>query len=187
MWNFPSIGSAIGAAGVKASLVDRIVAAAKSIVGQKEQPGNSGFKDQKFEQRMKNAGWNKFAAWCVYTVEDIWDNAMGPDHKLLSVTEKLFSGSATATWANFSQSDKFKTGKVPKPGAIVIWQLGKGWQGHAAVVIEVLGGGKFTTVEGNTNASGGREGIEVAKKERKTGEAFKPNGLNLLGFVYPPE
>jgi hypothetical protein len=40
----------------------------------------------------------------------------------------------------------------------------------------------FTTVEGNTNASGGREGIEVALKKRSY-KFYEPNGLQLMGFI----
>ena len=43
----------------------------------------------------------------------------------------------------------------------------------------------MTTVEGNTNADGSREGEVVAKKRRKY--HFKVNnGLELVGFIYAP-
>lgn len=207
MWSFPKElynrkpGSIVGGAGAAAiptikvpavSVVDRIIASAKSIVGQKELPGNSGFKDPKFQERMKTAGWNKFESWCIYTAEDIWDNGMGPDHPLILITDKLFSGSATATWANFSHSDKFQTGKVPKPGALALYQYGNTWKGHGGVVIPQIikkpsGIYVYDNVEGNSNSQGGREGIEVAEKVRQTGQPFKAQGLNLLGFVYAPE
>jgi hypothetical protein len=53
--------------------------------------------------------------------------------------------------------------------------------GHVAVVVDVDKIG-FTTVEGNTNASGGREGIEVALKKRSY-KFYEPNGLQLMGFI----
>ena len=41
------------------------------------------------------------------------------------------------------------------------------------------------TVEGNTNSSGGREGIEVAQKKRKINFEPKERGLVMLGFIHP--
>ena len=46
--------------------------------------------------------------------------------------------------------------------------------------------GRFTTIEGNTNAAGEREGMFVMRKDRRTGLPFKEKGLNLIGFIYPP-
>lgn len=169
------------------SLVDKVVAAAKAIVGQRETPGNSGFVDKVFEQRMKDTGWNKGESWCIYTTELIWKTAFGTEHPLYAEIDKLFSGSAIRTWENFCKSVHFHTGNKPKPGAIVIFRHGRGWQGHGGIVITPIITPDFPTVEGNTNSKGGREGIEVAPKFRKTGQDFKPNDLNLEGFIYLPE
>jgi hypothetical protein len=169
------------------SLAERIIAAAKSIIGQHEKAGNSGFVDPLFEKRMQQVGWLKFQAWCAYTVELIWKEAFTDKHSLYTLIDKLFSGSALATWNNFKQSKQFSTGQIPKAGAIAIFQHGRSSQGHTGVVVEVLKPNVFAAVEGNTNDSGGREGIEVADKIRKTGLPFNPRGLNLLGFIYPPE
>lgn len=171
----------------KPSLSQLVIAAAKSIIGQKEKPGNSGFTDPLFEARMKSVGWKDGEAWCTYTGELIWKQAITPDHSLYSELNKCFDGSAVKTWQNFKRSKSFKTGSLPKEGALAIFQLGRGWQGHLTVVIELKDAGRFQTVEGNTNGSGGREGIEVAQKIRVTVAPFKSNGLNLLGFVYLPE
>ena len=49
---------------------------------------------------------------------------------------------------------------------------------------EVLDNGYIKTIEGNTNARGGREGYTVAEKKRKID--FKKNhGLRMLGFIKP--
>lgn len=171
----------------KETLADRVVRIAISLVGQKEVSGNAGFQDAGFLKRMTEVGWKKGEAWCAYTGEIVWKEAFTKDHPLYPELDKLFSASATKTFANFKASKNFKTGQEPKKGALVIWQHGKGWQGHLAIVVEEMDKPDFKTVEGNTNAAGGREGIEVAEKERKTGEPFKSKGLNLLGFVYLPE
>jgi hypothetical protein len=169
------------------SLADRVVRIAKSLVGQKEISGNAGFKDPGFQKRMQEVGWIKGHAWCTYTGELIWKESFTPQHPLYAEVDKCFSALATKTWSNFKASKLFKTGQLPKRGALAIYQYGKGYTGHLAVVVDKLPVPKFSTVEGNTNAAGGREGIEVAEKIRKTGEPFKAKGLNLLGFVYLPE
>jgi hypothetical protein len=55
--------------------------------------------------------------------------------------------------------------------------------GHAGIVKEI-NETSFTTIEGNGNQSGGREGIEVASLNRSYSFNNK-NGLKLLGFVHP--
>lgn len=167
-------------------LSEKVIAAARSIIGKKEIPGNNGFKDPVFEKRMKDVGWNKGESWCAYTAELIWKAAFTPDHPLYQEIDKLFSGSAIKTFSNFKASPHFETGTIPRYGALSIFRHGKGWMGHAGVVVPVINIDSFHNVEGNTNASGGREGIEVAEKVRKLNEAFKPDGLNLEGFVYLP-
>lgn len=169
------------------SLADRVVMIAKSIVGQKEISGNAGFKDPGFQKRMVEVGWKKLEAWCAYTGELAWKEAFTTQHPLYAELDKCFSASAVKTWENFKKSKHFKTGQVPKRGALVIWRHGSGWQGHLGIVIKELPKPDFETVEGNTNAAGGREGVEVANKMRRTGEPFKAKGLNILGFVYLPE
>jgi hypothetical protein len=53
--------------------------------------------------------------------------------------------------------------------------------GHVAVVVG-FNDLEFTTIEGNTNASGGREGVEVALKKRSY-KFYNPDGLQLMGFI----
>jgi hypothetical protein len=169
------------------SLADRVVRIAKSIIGQKEISGNAGFQDPDFQKRMVEVGFVKSHAWCTYTGELIWKEAFIEQHPLYAEIDRCFSSMATVTWQNFKASKLFKTGQLPKRGALAIWKYGNGPSGHLAVVVEEMPAPKFETVEGNTNDSGGREGIEVADKIRRTGEPFKAKGLNLLGFVYLPE
>lgn len=170
------------------SLATKIVETTLRDLGQKEKSGNSGFYNKVFEDKMKAMGWSTGQSWCAYFAESCWKQSFGKDHPLYTALDKLFSGSAVATWSNFKTSAKFKTGATPKPGAVVIWRHGSGWQGHAGIVVEATSDGKeFVSVEGNSNSSGSREGIMVARKKRRTGQPFASKGLNLLGFVYPPE
>lgn len=170
------------------TLAEKIVAVATSYIGQKEIAGNKGFQNAAFQKKMIDCGWQMSQSWCAYFTELVWKEAFGTKHPLYKSLDRLFSPSATATFANFKgHPTSFATGAKPKVGALAVWRYGNGWQGHIAVVIEVRADGSFKTIEGNTNNDGSREGVEVAVKVRKVGEPFKARGLNLVGFVYPPE
>jgi hypothetical protein len=186
MWaiNIPKI---LAAAANDAPLVERVIAAARSIIGKKELSGNAGFQDPGFQKRMAEVGWKKGEAWCAYTGEEIWKEAFRKDHPLYADIDKLFSASAVTTYENFSKSQKFKTGSEPKRGALVVWRHGSSWQGHLGVVVEVMYGNQFKSVEGNSNTGGSREGIEVVEKLRQVGQPHSLKGLNIEGFVYLPE
>jgi hypothetical protein len=170
--------------------IPNIVGVAQKYVGKQEIAGNMGFKDADFQKRMEAVGFLKGQAWCSYFTELVWKEAYNigtPESiAILKKLDKLFSASATATFKNFELDGTFKVGQVPIPGAIVIFRHGVGWQGHAGIVTAYANGDKvFYTVEGNTNAQGGREGIEVAQKSRKLGLPLNKNGLNIVGFIYP--
>ncbi len=161
-----------------------IITTAEKYLGQTEIAGNRGWVDKAFEKRMKAVGWAIGHSWCCYFTELVWKEAYA-GHKLAPAFDKLFSASSTATFANFSGSSLFKVGKLPAPGALAVWRLGVGWQGHIGIVTKV-NGATFDTIEGNTNAQGSREGMYVARKLRRLGEPHRPKGLNLVGFVYCP-
>lgn len=154
---------------------------AKKYLGQREKPGNMGFIDPSFDKKMKGVGHQDTHAWCAYFSELVFKEAY-PDK--LKALDRLFSASAVTTFENFKKAG-YEVSAAPKEGALVIWQHyengEKQWQGHAGVVSEVVSEKLFKSIEGNTNASGGREGIEVAEKSRTTEK--KPTGLNVLGFI----
>jgi len=163
---------------------EEIVNIAKSYIGKTEKPNNSGFTDLKFEQRMKDVGWEKYLAWCSFFCELVWKESCC-DKTLLAVINKNFSGSATSTFKNFDLDKTFKTGVEPKLGALIVFRYGNSWQGHIAIVTEVVDKTTVKTVEGNTNDKGGREGYIVASKTRLIKKPYTPTGLNFVGFVYP--
>jgi hypothetical protein len=167
-----------------------IVETAMSFVGQKEIAGNKGFRDKKFQGLMEEVGWNKGQAWCVYFCEMVWKQAYEMDRSFVSKLDRLFNAGAVKTYNNFKSDGNFVVDKIPKPGCIVIWQTWKDnqphWTGHAGIVRCLLSGNEIETIEGNTNAQGGREGIEVAVKHRKVNFDAR-TGLVLRGFIHPVE
>lgn len=167
------------------SINEKIVQVAVSFIGQTEISGNKGFKDKDFENRMRDVGWDTGLAWCSFFAEMCWVNAYAQNDEVKKRLAQLFSGSATTTYKNFDLNKIFKTSTdTPVVGAVAIYRHGNGWQGHAAIVEKILDNAT-QNIEGNTNAAGGREGIEVARKVRPIKAEYKPNGLNLVGFIHP--
>lgn len=180
---------------------EHIVNVAKKYIGVTELKSNSGFVDAEFEKRMKQIGWKSGESWCSYFCELVWREAYDtyPIQNDISkeLLDKLFSGSATATFKNFDQSN-FKTRvkgdpkqpiKTPALGALGVFRYGNDWTGHITICTGfepfLKANNRFQTVEGNTNKDGSREGIEVAERTRYTNNEFSPKGLNFIGFILP--
>ena len=174
------------------SIGDIIVYTAKEFIGQREISGNLGFKDEEFQELMEATGWEKGQAWCAYFAELVWKEAYKQyDISIIPQLDTLFSAGAVATYNNFRRSHIFEMSKIPTEGALIVWQSYKEkegvirphWSGHIGIV-ESYYKDVIKTIEGNTNSSGGREGIEVAEKMRDLDFTVK-KGLVLKGFVYP--
>jgi hypothetical protein len=173
-------------------LSELIVKTAEEYLGQTEKAGNRGWEDPDFEAKMKAVGWKPTHSWCCYFAELVWKEALDMRRprnydKLMELYDKFFSASCTATYANFRGSSYFTTGNIPKAGALAVWRYGNGWTGHIGICTKGADRlGRFPTIEGNTNAAGEREGMFVMRKDRRTGLPFRAKGLNLIGFIYPP-
>lgn len=167
------------------SSVNRIIEIARSYLGKLELKGNSGFGDTVFEQQMKNVGWYKGAPWCAFFTKLVYKEAYGGHQSFKSIVNSCCSGGALQTLHNHENNGTFPVGETPKPGAIVIWRMGRGTTGHAGIVINVdHAKNTMTTIEGNTNASGSREGDRVAQKLRTITRNFNEKGLNVAGYIY---
>lgn len=155
---------------------------ALKYLGQTEKPGNAGFNDPDFEQRMKEVGFVKGHAWCAYFQELVFKEAYPEKFDEL---DKLFSGSTVQTFRNF-QDAGYIIGNVPQIDTLVIWQMQKDgkpqWTGHAGIVSKVISSWEFESVEGNTSDAKSREGYIVAVHSRKVLAEVK-NGLKVLGFI----
>lgn len=164
----------------------QIVKVAESFVGQQEIKGNEGFKNPKFQKLMESVGWVRSHAWCAYFGELCWTLSIKDDQDTLKLIEKLFSGSAIRTLQKFEDAG-FQRSSKPIAGSIAIWQTRKNGikmsTGHVGVVVS-SDEKTFTTIEGNTNAGGGREGEVVAKKVRPFNWDVY-SGLELQGFIHP--
>lgn len=151
-------------------------------VGQKENPGNQGFKNSDFDKKMRSVGFVNGAPWCMFFVMLCVKEAY-PDR--WTELKPLFSGSCLKTLNNFKKAG-YTILAHPEPNAICIWQSGSTANGHTAICASGASpsaGGTFATIEGNTNAAGGREGDTVAHKVRKNTNVPVDSGLWVRGFL----
>jgi hypothetical protein len=164
----------------------RIVRYAKKFIGEEEISGNMGFVNDDFQSMMEKYGdFREGNQWCMSFAKMIWMQKFGKKYK--DDLDNLMTPSTQTTWQNFANdtSGKFKESDKPSKGAIVIWQYYNNgvaeWKGHAGIV-QNFTDKDFDTIEGNTNAEGGREGIEVAQKTRPYNWDVT-QGLRLKGFI----
>jgi len=158
----------------------KIVQMALDFWSEREIPGNQGFEDAKFEQLMKETGWAKGQAWCVYFCELTLRQAGYTKHA------DAMSASAVTFYRDAAKHPElFTITQEPEPGDLVVWQYyarGKAqWTGHAGIAVRNYPS-QIIAIEGNTNSEGGREGIEVALSIRSK-DRTNTDGLRLLGFV----
>ncbi len=167
-----------------------IVSYAVDAIGQEEFSGNMGFKDDQFDKYMREVGFKNGHAWCAYFAELCYHRAYQDfDREKVVEVAEYFSAGAVRTYRKFSKAPGWDVNKTPSIGAVVIWQKWvkgkphpKGY-GHAAIVVDIHEN-YITTVEGNTNKAGGREGIGVFTKKRKL-NFESTSGLRMLGFIHP--
>lgn len=108
---------------------------------------------------LKSVGIDFPAAWCAAFVYWCFDQAAIE----IGVANPLpRNGGVLNMWRKIPE--KFKVYKDPRPGDIFFMDFGKGL-GHMGVV-EKTDPTFMYNVEGNSNDSGSREGIEVTRKQR---------------------
>lgn len=121
-------------------------------LGQQEKPlgSNWGIPVRNY---LASVGINFPASWCMAFV--YWCFDQNPINPLIK------TGGVLNAW---NKADKKYRVTDPKPGDIFIMDFGKGL-GHTGIV-EKTDATFIYTVEGNSNDSGSREGIEVTRKQR---------------------
>lgn len=168
-----------------------IVKVAKSYVGQREKRNNAGFLDPEFERKMRAIGFQTGHPWCMYFPELVWIEAYEKfNPEAIPFLKEFFSGSVMRTRNNFRSEKAQKLGfryvtSNPEPGDLVIWENARNSaQGHGGIYEISSGSQFFKSIEGNTNAAGGREGEVVARKNRSSA-INRGNSLILRGFIKP--
>lgn len=141
----------------------KIIDVAKSQLGVREQPVGSNDGPQ-IKEYLESVGINFPAPWCAAFV--VWC------HLQADINSMPKTGGVLELW-NKSPANRVNP---PQPGDVMILDYGHG-QGHTGIIVEV-NGDTLTTIEGNTNDDGSREGYEVAQRTR---QANKCKGFLRFG------
>lgn len=120
------------------------------------------------------AGHTNGAAWCATFL------TAGARVTGLQLPDGAGSAWTPSMEAAFKRAGRL--GRVPKVGAFAfVYFPGLGRVAHVGVVWKVQGD-RVYLIEGNTNAAGGREGIEVAKRIRPIGRRTGEVGIRSYGY-----
>lgn len=136
---------------------DTALGIAETQIGKCEDPKGSNW-GHPVQDYLASVGITFPAPWCMAFVYWCFKEAS----KDPQFTNPLFkTGGVMTQW---NKSAQFRV-TDPEPGDVFIMSFGKGL-GHTGFVESVYGDTVYT-IEGNTNDDGSREGIEVARRQRK--------------------
>ena len=129
----------------------KVLEVAKSQIGVRELTGNND--GVAVEKYLKSVGLGKGYAWCMSLVYWCCKESY-------PINPLVRTGGVLREW------NETTLRKVTKPvvGSIFIMDFGQG-KGHTGFVTGI-NGTKITTIEGNTNVGGSRDGIGVFARER---------------------
>lgn len=151
-------------------LAEKALSIAISQVGQMEKPIGSNW-GEPVKSYLASVNINFPAAWCYAFVYWCFDQAA----QQLGIPNPLpKTGSVLHAWETADQQHKFTDD--PQSGDIFIMDLGKGL-GHAGLTKLVTNNHNLSTVEGNTNDTGSREGYEVC------GDKTRYNQKPIIGYL----
>ena len=117
-------------------------------------------------------------SWCMAFVQFCLQQV----EQIENIRTNMFSAEHCLTVWNKTHKEMHR--EAPEPGFVAIWQHGDTTQGHTGIVTEVLEGGKFGTIEGNTGDGSGvvRDGDGVYRRTRSINGA---GSMKVLGFIDP--
>lgn len=151
---------------------------AKGQVGQREVPHNSN-RGPMVDKYLAAVGLKPGYPWCQAFVNYCYEEAA----KRLGLPEPVVNtGGVLDCWNRTKPDLKIPVAmlrKVPElllPGDHFIMKIGTKGAGHTGIVVSA-NRGVMTTIEGNTNDEGSREGYEVAIRTRSV------NMKELVGII----
>lgn len=156
------------------SFTEAVLAVAASQVGVREIPQDSN-RGPDVEKYLASVGLGPGYAWCAAFVYWCLREA---GSQLNKPNRCLRSGGVIKQWNHaagrlptITSREARDNPALLKPGMVFVIDSGKGL-GHEGFVLSVSGA-SFTTIEGNTDGSGSREGGGVYQRLRKVGEINK--------------
>lgn len=144
----------------KDDLVALVLKEAQRYIGVTEQPPGSN-RGVEVDYWIRETGLDpkQGLPWCAAFVHQVGRQAIGAAWPV----PRTASVKAIATWAAGLH-------ETPLAGDLfLLWNQGLGRYAHVGFVETVLPGGRFTTLEGNTNPGGSRDGFGVFRRERAVG------------------
>lgn len=136
---------------------------AQTQIGKKEDPLGSNW-GHPVKDYLHTVGIDFPAAWCYAFVYWCFNQVQSNSNPLPK------TGSVLTAW---NKGEGHQLTHAPQQGDIFIMDFGHGL-GHTGIV-ESIDGAMIHTIEGNTNDTGSREGIEVCRKTRA--------GAKILGYL----
>jgi hypothetical protein len=166
----------------------KVIETATKYIGTKESKGNVFVEDtNKFNDKVEfavlvhQAGQKDGESWCAYTGE-VFFKLSYPEH--FKEFDKLFSANCVQTLENFRKAG-YGISSIPKLGAVMILRHYTDGvpdsHGHMGVVTVLHSNTEWTSVEGNTNKAGSREGEIIGAKSRDL--MYHPTGMRVEGFI----
>lgn len=149
---------------------------ALSYNGQEEVPRGSNA-GPFVEACLKTVGLGGGNSWCqafMYRVLNEAAHALSAPNPMPRTAGVLDCWNKTSPNNRILKADSRPTNILP--GYQFIYDHGKGL-GHTGMVVDVLADGSFTTIEGNTDPAGSRNGYGVFKRKRKLSDP------QLRGFI----
>jgi hypothetical protein len=138
-------------------LSDKALQIAITQIGQDEKPHGSNW-GEPVKSYLASVGLNFAASWCMAFLYWCFTKAAT---SLKVVNTAVKSGGVLHVW---NTAPKEYRATKPSIGSIFIMSFGNGL-GHTGIV-EKFDANFIYTIEGNTNDTGSREGIEVCRKKR---------------------
>lgn len=146
-------------------LTDLALIIARKELGVKEETANWGKDIKKY---LNSVNINFPASWCMAFVYWCFNEASVK----LALKNPLPKTGGVMKHYNETMGIRLKDKKTVQPGDVMILNFGKGL-GHTGIVESVdLPNNTVITLEGNSNNSGSREGIEVVRHERKIDKVY---------------
>lgn len=166
----------------KNTLIERVLAVARSQIGISEVPSGSN-KGPQIAQVLKSVGLSEGYAWCAaftywcFMQAARQKGAKNPSPKSAGVLNLWsLAGFAESGLTRITNKEATNNPSLVKPGMQFILKVGSSGAGHTGLV-ESVSGNKLTTIEGNTNQELSREGTGVFRLTRRTIQSIN------VGFI----
>lgn len=153
-----------------AGLLARTLAIAAGEVGTMEQPlgSNDGPEVRQYLAAVGLAGryaWcAAFVYWCVREAAE--REGLGNPLPRTGGVLKMWADAGKSGIRRVTGADAYARPSLVKPGYVFVMDYGRG-MGHTGFV-ETVAAGKLTTIEGNTNEGGSRNGVGVFRRASRT-------------------